>query len=417
MASSVVEEEEVAAEVEAVQAVYGDDCVVLQSYPPHLHLLLKPRTADVTSQQFVEAVIGLRAGSQYPKEPPHIDLIDSKGLDEQRQKELMSCIQDKACELSCYLMLVALCEEAVEKLSIMNHPDGDCPLCLDPLVPEDEQSKSLPFMKLMSCFHCFHSECIIRWWDWLQTEKETHASDSSSVTIRPSSFKGNEKDMHGALEEREGTCPVCRKVFHTKDFEHVLDLVGSHSAQSNVDENEVDDNEKLLQSNSEIERREKFETTLRLQQENSGLFEPKKSIVVVPGMFLQQPIASSSTISTEESAEQERSDPQVSSETHDSGSSKAPSTSSNKHTVMRKHRPRNPRKPARQPVALPNTRSNKEVEQLRRVPAGTLETHSVGSSNGPNTSEHRISGTRKHRSWNSRKPVEQWIRKENATAE
>ena len=35
MASSIIEEEEVAAEVEAVQAVYGDDCVVLQSYPPH----------------------------------------------------------------------------------------------------------------------------------------------------------------------------------------------------------------------------------------------------------------------------------------------------------------------------------------------------------------------------------------------
>ena len=51
MVSSIVEEEEVAAEVEAVQAVYGDDCVVLKSYPPHLHLLLKPRIADVTSQQ------------------------------------------------------------------------------------------------------------------------------------------------------------------------------------------------------------------------------------------------------------------------------------------------------------------------------------------------------------------------------
>ncbi|KAK7816115.1 hypothetical protein CFP56_000701 [Quercus suber] len=92
MASSIVEEEEVAAEVEAVQAVYGDDCV------------------------FVEAVIGLRAGSQYPKEPPHIDLIDSKGLDEQRQKELMTCIQDKARELSSYLMLVALCEVTIALL-------------------------------------------------------------------------------------------------------------------------------------------------------------------------------------------------------------------------------------------------------------------------------------------------------------
>lgn len=28
-----------------------------------------------------------------------------------------------------------------------------------------------------------------------------------------------------------GTCPVCRKVFLAKDFEHVLDLVASHSSQ------------------------------------------------------------------------------------------------------------------------------------------------------------------------------------------
>ena len=44
-------EEEVAMELEAVQAVYGDECVVLDSYPPHLHLRIKPRTADVSSQQ------------------------------------------------------------------------------------------------------------------------------------------------------------------------------------------------------------------------------------------------------------------------------------------------------------------------------------------------------------------------------
>lgn len=44
-------EEEVAAEMEAVQAVYGDDCQVVEAYPPHLHVHLKPRTADVSSQQ------------------------------------------------------------------------------------------------------------------------------------------------------------------------------------------------------------------------------------------------------------------------------------------------------------------------------------------------------------------------------
>ena len=156
---------------------------------------------------------------------------------------------------------------------------------------------------------------------------------------------------------------------------------------------------------------------MSLQQENSGLIEPKKNIAVLPGMYLQQSVASSAATSTSKSAEQERRDPPAPSETRASGSSNTPSTSLHKHTGMRKHRAWNPRKPVRQPVASPITMSTKEAEQQRRVPAATLETRSVGSSNGPSTSEHRTSGMRKHRGWNSRKPVEQWIKKENATPE
>ncbi|KAF7826348.1 E3 ubiquitin-protein ligase RNF25 [Senna tora] len=178
-------EDEVLAEVEAVEAVYGSDCVVLDSFPPHLHVSLKPRTADVSSEQFVEAIIKIQASPQYPKEPPYIHLVDSKGLDEHRQKVLMNCIQDKACKLSPCLMLIALCEEAVEKLSAMNHPDGDCPLCLYPLVPEDQQNESFPFMKLMSCFHCFHRECITRWWNWIQSIKRTDSANSATATSQP----------------------------------------------------------------------------------------------------------------------------------------------------------------------------------------------------------------------------------------
>lgn len=39
------------AEVEAVQAVYGDDCQLIDAYPPHLLVHLKPRTAEVSSEQ------------------------------------------------------------------------------------------------------------------------------------------------------------------------------------------------------------------------------------------------------------------------------------------------------------------------------------------------------------------------------
>jgi len=38
-------------EVEALEAVYSEDCVILDSYPPHLHLHIKPRTAEISSQQ------------------------------------------------------------------------------------------------------------------------------------------------------------------------------------------------------------------------------------------------------------------------------------------------------------------------------------------------------------------------------
>ncbi|KAM5554684.1 hypothetical protein ABKV19_022876 [Rosa sericea] len=342
-------EEDVAAELEAVQAVYGDDCVLLDSYPPHLHLHIKPRTADVASQQFVEAVIEIRAGSQYPEEPPHIYLIDSKGLDEERQKHLTNYIREKARELSSCLMLVAVCEEAVEKLSAMNHPDGDCPLCLCPLVPEEEQSKVLPFMKLMSCFHCFHSECIIRWWSCIQTEAKTNASTSAHLrSIRET------RDHKGAVEESMGNCPVCRKGFHAQDLEHVLHLVGNDFSQFNLDENEDDDSEKFLQSDTEKTRRENFEAIFKLQQENCGLIEPKKNVVIVPGMFLTPPVAPSNFVAAKEPPEEQQREPPVTSGMHSGGSSgrhntnEQRSSSSRKQREQREQRVRNPRRPAKQ---------------------------------------------------------------------
>ncbi|XP_042959919.1 uncharacterized protein LOC122294986 isoform X3 [Carya illinoinensis] len=430
---ATAEEAEVLAELEAVQAVYGDDCVVMDSYPPHLHVHIKPRTADVTSQQFVEALLGIRGGSQvyqniytlilmhicfhkqidavYPKEPPHIDLIDSKGLDEQRQKDLVTCIRDKAFELSSYLMLVALCEEAVEKLTIMNHPDGDCPLCLYPLVPEDGQNENFPFMKLMSCFHCFHSECIIRWWNWLHTEKETNASDSSSAIVRPIHYVDNQRDPHGAMGEDMGICPVCRKVFHSKDIEHVLCL--------NADDIEVDHSERLLESDSENIRRQKFETIQRLQQNNGGLIEPKRDLLVLPGMFLPQPVASAATMSAKESSEQQQTDhPPVNSETHSSESSMLATTSVQRRTGMMKHQGGNSRKQGKQTAALPITMSTKDTaEQQRSDPTGTSETHSMVPTDRPSPSERRISDSTRHRHRNTRKPGKHWIRKDDATAE
>ncbi|XP_059313021.1 uncharacterized protein LOC132064142 [Lycium ferocissimum] len=320
-------------EVEAVQSVYGDDCLVLHTYPPSFHLHITPRTADDSSQQFVEAIIGIQAGPKYPDEPPAIRIVDSKGLDEQRQKQLISCISERAFS-SCFCSPIH-CAEAVERLSGMNHPDGECPLCLYPLVDEDAGS-SAPFMKLMSCYHCFHCECIIGWWNWLERLKESDAPTASGSA----SSSGNIRDQD---EEGRRKCPVCRKSFLAKDIEHVLDFVKTQNAVTSSG-SEVNKEDKLLFSESEKLRREKFDAILKLQQEKGGLIEIKKHEVLRPGIYLPQPAALPSTASTEEAKEQQDEDLATNSRTNSSGSSNKPGASRARNSGTKKHQGHSSRK-------------------------------------------------------------------------
>ncbi|KAK1303190.1 hypothetical protein QJS10_CPB11g00274 [Acorus calamus] len=180
---AIAAEEEVLLEVEAVESVYGDDCRVVRRFPPHLHVHIRPRTADDSSQQVSAFYLPSHYYWQYPSEPPCLNIVEFKGLDVKRQAHLIHSLQDKAQDLSSCQMLVALCEEAVEILSSMNHPDGNCPMCLNPLVHEVGHDLFLPFMKLMSCYHCFHSECIIRWWSWLQEQNETRIENGREILL------------------------------------------------------------------------------------------------------------------------------------------------------------------------------------------------------------------------------------------
>ncbi|GER43214.1 RWD domain-containing family protein [Striga asiatica] len=348
-------EEEIRAELEALEAVYGGDCLVIEAYPPHIHVHLKPRTAEVSSQQaetvfqpeihkneasdfvllrFVEATIGMRAGPQYPEEPPEIGVIDSKGLDEQRQKHLLANIRAEALELASCLMLVALCEGAVERLSSMNHPDGDCPLCLHPLLDdEDADGSSLPFM----------NDCIIRWWKWSQvrTDQEIKSSSSSSS----SRIMHQQPGTHKTVEENKAKCPVCRKVFLAKDIEHVIDLVGTGD---HLDSSGTEIDKDILHSDSEKLRRQKFEAVLRLQQENHGLIEPKKNEVLLPGVFLPQPVATPPTESDTVSSEPRKNGPTAKTDANPGSSFNRPGPRRHSnYSNTRKHRPQNSGKQAR----------------------------------------------------------------------
>lgn len=281
-------------EIEAVKAVYGSDCSVLQEIPPHLKVSLKPRTAEDLSQQFVEAVLVIRANTQYPMEPPEIELTDSKGLDKCRHSYLLSEIQNDAREFAASPMLVSLCEAAIDRLSDMNHPEGNCSFCLFPLAMEDAQSGLRPFMKLMSCFHCFHSDCFGRWWRWLQEKnrlESTNSVDTSVLRLGENEDEGVYSDSNSSSHFNKAeewvsvNCPVCRKVVHVKDVEHVQQfLMSDFNIQESNEGSMVDIN--FLLTDEEIKRREKFAEMFKVQKECGGIIEPKKLDVILPGMFL-----------------------------------------------------------------------------------------------------------------------------------
>ncbi|KAL8129080.1 hypothetical protein V2J09_018235 [Rumex salicifolius] len=360
-------EEEVIMEVEAVKAVYGEDCTFLSTFPPHLLLQIKPRTADDSSIQFVEASIEIQAGSQYPSDPPDIMIVSSKGLDEKRLQDLNTSLHDKALDLIPCPMLVALCEEAVEKLSIMNHPEGDCPLCLCPLVSEHELSESDSFMKLMSCYHCFH-----RWWRWLQEQNDLNGKSSSKTTVYMT---------HAAhQQENTGNCPVCRKVFQADDIKHVLNLVGSCSVQFvGTNDKEVPDDEKVLQSDSEISRRNTFETLLQLQRERGGLIEPRKDGVLFASMRLSESIPDLT--------------PEV-------------DTNSSRPNDLRVMEAPGPSRPPNKPIKDTN---NQHRHRNRSMPT---EQESQASSGKATSGQRRDGGTRKFGRKSSRSQAKQWIQKE-----
>ncbi|KAK1324486.1 hypothetical protein QJS10_CPA01g02801 [Acorus calamus] len=136
------------------------------------------------------------------------------------------------------------------------------------------------------------SECIIRWWSWLQEQNETRIENGRDTSVSLGS-----SDVNDIIKQPVGNCPVCRKVFHAEDIRHVLDLLDTDHSQLTLEATDLD-NER------ENERRETFAALLKKQEENSGLFEPNKTVELMPGIFLHEstPLMTAST--TEPACEQ-----------------------------------------------------------------------------------------------------------------
>ncbi|MCO5595816.1 hypothetical protein L7F22_049866 [Adiantum nelumboides] len=283
---STMAEEETEEEVEAAMAVYGADCTVIRRSPPYLLVRLQPRTANDISQQYVEAVLEFKASTQYPSVPPRLELKGTKGLEDGKIVRLLSELSELAEELTSMPMLVAICEKALDGLTEMNQPDGNCCFCLEPLVIENEVSDMRPFMKLLSCFHCFHSECFVRWWRWMLQRKNLDKADIL-FDSRPEEEKDVAARCMQLLEEADLKCPVCRQSVDVQDIVSIWSILIAELVQ----EKDFVPDVEVIFNKIETERKEKFDELFRAQQRCGGIIEPKKLEVILPGMFVSMPTA------------------------------------------------------------------------------------------------------------------------------
>lgn len=83
-------QEELAEELEALEAVYFDEVKLLHRWPPSLSLTLSPLTCSDPTAQFVTATLLIEADTQYPLSRPTLRIVDSKGLGDQRQCSLLT---------------------------------------------------------------------------------------------------------------------------------------------------------------------------------------------------------------------------------------------------------------------------------------------------------------------------------------
>ena len=269
------------AELEALEAIYGergddDDAAncngggdrarpcstststssiltVLSRCPPSVRALLHPRGASSSASRFVRAELVLECSKEYPsagerrdagegEEKPLVaaSLSAPKGLGDKRRASLLSRVRAALVEVSAsgeLCVLGSLIEAALEAITEVNAPEGDCAICLSSLLaPSPSPSSSSSggaegaaeggganengpadanrLVKLGECFHCLHLSCAARWWGATRRRrKKDKEKDEEGI----SSGDGNgQKEREGEREREEESlllrCPQCREV-------------------------------------------------------------------------------------------------------------------------------------------------------------------------------------------------------------
>lgn len=151
------DDELVALELEALEATYGggggcfgengaDGASASTSSPPFFSILARAPHPTITARltprgvgkgaAYVEATLTLTAPPGYPScaQPVAVSLSAVRGLGDARRAALAAGLAAEAASLVGDAALGTLIEAGLDGLTALNAPEGDCALCLGPLL-------------------------------------------------------------------------------------------------------------------------------------------------------------------------------------------------------------------------------------------------------------------------------------------
>jgi hypothetical protein len=221
--------DDVAAEIEAIRAMYGGDdeeddatgkALRIQKLTRaeddddddddrgtvEIRLDATPSTSsspDGTTYASATLVMTCAIDGSYPSTTaPTARLEDARGVEEEDARRVRQALDDAIEAHAGEHVMTLLCAIAVEAMEAVNSPRGACAFCREDM-GETATAKGARCGKLSECWHAFHADCFVEWYEW--REGVIRAELEGDGAHPPGS-----EEAKRARERAAHCCPVCR---------------------------------------------------------------------------------------------------------------------------------------------------------------------------------------------------------------
>ena len=276
--------EELAFELEALEHVigFGDDdnddgegFTIAQEVDNYttVSIPLTPRNIDGAHEAYVSALLQLKIDTQhYPTTPIITSLHQVKGLTDAACAALQASLASEAQNLAGEMVIGHLCELALDEITNLNHPTGNCIFCLEDLIlqPLDDSTLKTSLVTpaysvlKLPCYHCFHFPCFSAYFNWVQREQNQqlapqlpspqlhlHRLDPGGPSLPPRREDISCENGYIARGVFPIRCPSCRIEVTSEELRHALPIFQKNQQETR---NISDSSSTLLASSSSSER-------------------------------------------------------------------------------------------------------------------------------------------------------------------